>query len=105
MEDAESVPPPRKRVKLEHHTPQPKHTKMSSSSDPGGDQDEVYHSAPEYAAAQEKLMKEDTAQDTRVIKEEDCGILEFVKPDNLGFSGILKKRYDSLNDNLDGSLK
>lgn len=33
------------------------------------------------------------AQDDRYSKEAACGITEFVSPDLLGFSGILKKRY------------
>ena len=34
--------------------------------------------------------------DDRFSKEAACGITEFVSPDLLGFSGILKKRYACL---------
>lgn len=36
------------------------------------------------------------APDDRYSKEAACGITEFVSPDLLGFSGILKKRYACL---------
>ena len=36
------------------------------------------------------------APDDRYSKEAACGITEFVSPDLLGFSGVLKKRYACL---------
>ena len=45
--------------------------------------------APDSASAQTEAPHLD--------KEAACGITEFVSPDFLGFTGILKKRYARLN--------
>ncbi len=49
--------------------------------------------APSVSEAQStKTYAENSAEDS-YSKEATCGITEFVSPDLLGFSGILKKRY------------
>ena len=100
MEDTHVAHSPRKRVKLEHHPLQLENTKMSSTLESGSHQeDEIYHDPPEYVVSQEKVIEQPNANETRLAKEEECGILEFVKPSptHPGFSGIMKKRYELLN--------
>jgi len=50
---------------------------------------------PKFESSDAKTSRgtSDTAKDAHYKREVESGITEFIRPDSLGFSGILKKRY------------
>ncbi len=77
MDDAELQASPRKKLKAKHH-----------SLD--GNMDEIGATLNE-AMPDAPRIKED-GPDTRLSKEAESGITEFVNPNLPGFTGVLKKR-------------
>ncbi len=80
MDDIDSPTSPRKKIKIEH---------TSSIAESTDTMNTVMVGAAPIHPLQAKAGSE------QIEKEEACGITEFVSPDLLGFSGILKKRYTS----------
>ena len=78
----EDEPPgsPRKKLKFEH--PEPAPSSIDAAMQPN---------SAMTAASQE--LQGSHSPDQQHEKEIRCGITEFVSPDSLGFSGVLKKRY------------
>ncbi len=77
MDDTELQASPRKRLKAEHLTLD------GSMDDIGATLNEPMPDA---------LPIAEDGPDTRLSKEAECGIMEFVSPDLPGFTGVLKKR-------------
>lgn len=73
MESADVVESPRKRLKTEDTPVSAGDAVLHPSTVPG---------------------LEFSDGDAQTLKEAEVGITEFVSADNLGFSGILKKRYN-----------
>ena len=79
MDQFDCIDLPRKKLKMDH-TLTNDHNLHSTSS-----------------ASNIKMQESPAGTHTggdRLEKEAACGITEYVSPDSLGFSGILKKRYD-----------
>ena len=77
MDDAELQASPRKKLKAEHLS-------LDGSMEPiGVALNELMPDAPSI---------EVDGSATRPSKEAECGITEFVSPDLVGFTGVLKKR-------------
>ena len=83
---------PRKKAKMEHSAllPPPPASTMHPSTPGAG-----------HVAA----SGSDTLLDEQQKKEIRCGIIEYVSPDSLSFSGILKKRYAFFELSLTSDLK
>ena len=110
MDDSELPSSPRKKPKLEDP---PFHPTMADTVAEAPRIPEVNPHAHLTTTVDDQLIKPNTlgaaelptaestsamvdvadAPDDRYSKEAACGITEFVSPDLLGFSGILKKRY------------
>lgn len=82
MDDVDLQASPRKKLKAEHIS-------MDGTMDDAMVIDETANIEPapydQQAVSREHLRK-----------EAECGITEFVSPQLLGFTGILKKRYNTL---------
>ena len=111
MDDSELLPSsPRKKLKLQEPSSSPK---MADTVDGAPTLPEVNPHHHTTTTVQDQLTKPTTfgvsellsaqsasatvdvadAPDDRYDKEAACGITEFVSPELLGFSGVLKKRY------------
>ncbi len=77
MDDSEFQDSPRKKLKAEHF-----------SLD--GDMEDI-GAAPTQPMPDAPPIEENSP-DTRLSKEAECGITEFVSPNLPGFTGVLKKR-------------
>ena len=111
MDDSDLLPSsPRKKLKLQEASFSPK---MADTVDEAPNLPEVNPHHHISTTVQDQLTKPNTlgvsellsaqststtvdvadALDDRYDKETACGITEFVSPELLGFSGVLKKRY------------
>lgn len=103
MDEADMQSPPQKKQKVSHLTmdgtfDDAMDATVASTDQPISDlpdnQQEVSHVEPPVHLPANQL----DASHEQLRKEAECGITEFVSPELPGFTGILKKRYDSSDD-------